>query len=193
MLTEPKKVFTHFQDRDWVYLDKDYYFMQPDTENLNYMPLISAGMYGPPERCFGHEVTEQSCISVREGKSVYYPWMPGLLYYSHGYEDFKNLFLDVLPIQGNDRIHVSAPPCAEVFFHRCGKGTYLLQILNYSGFNGTMFYAPLPVEAHISFPGLAVKKVQQLREDGKRKMACNGSLKVTVKGLYMAILITAKE
>ena len=193
MLTEPKKVFTHFQDRDWVYLDKDYYFMQPLAENLNYMPLISASMYGPPERCFGHEVTEQSCISVREGKSIYYPWMPGLLYYSHGYEDYKNLFLDVLPKQEKDFIRVSTSPCAEVFFHRCGKDTYLLQLLNYSGFNGTTFYAPLPVEVKITFPGLEVKRVQHLKEDGKRKIACDRSLKVCVKGLYMAILITAKE
>ena len=200
MLTEPKSVFRHFGERDWVYLDKEYRYMEPEEGNRNYMPLISASMYGPPERCFGHEVTEQSCVSIREGKSVYFPWMPGQLYYSQGYEDFKNLFLDVLWKDGLQRepgqgglISVEAPSCAEVLFHRCGEDKYLLQILNYSGFNGTTFSEPLPLEARFTFPGLEVKKAQCLEADGKRKIACDGKLKVPVKGLYKAVLITAKE
>ena len=174
--------------------------MEPEEGNRNYMPLISASMYGPPERCFGHEVTEQSCVSIREGKSVYFPWMPGQLYYSQGYEDFKNLFLDVLWKDGLKRepgqgglISVEAPSCAEVLFHRCGEDKYLLQILNYSGFNGTTFSDPLPLEARFTFPGLEVKKAQCLEADGKRKIACDGKLKVPLKGLYKAVLITAKE
>lgn len=48
MLTEPKEIFTSFADRDWVYLDKEAYFMEPDKENQNYLPFVRPSMYGPP-------------------------------------------------------------------------------------------------------------------------------------------------
>lgn len=195
MLAEPKQVFRNFSDRDWVYLDGDYYYMEPDPKNRNYMPLISAGVYGPPERCFGYEVTEQGCVSVQEGRSIYFPWRPGLLYYSQGYEEFKELFLDVLRADAlpADMPEIKAPPCAEVFFHCCGKEQYLLQILNYSGFNGTTFYEPLPVLVECHFPGMWVERAQLLREDGKHKVACTEPLKVTCKGLYQAVLLTGRS
>lgn len=199
MLTEPKSVFSHFQERDWVYLDQEYRFMEPEEGNRNYMPLVASSMYGPPERCFGHEVTEQSCISVREGRSIYFPWMPGLLYYSQGYEDFKDLFLDVLRADGlqgqAELMEADAPSCAEVLLHRLEDDRYLVQILNYSGFNGMTFTRPLPLKVKLSFPGLKVGRAQVLEQSGKRRIACaaDGSFSVSVKGLYQAVLVTAKE
>lgn len=191
MLTEPKEVFCHFADRDWVYLDKEYYYMKPEPENRNYMPLILASMYGPPERCFGHTVTEQSCVSVREGKSIYFPWMPGSLYAAQGYEDHKNLFLDVIRTDAlpKERLRISAPPCVEVITGCCGDGEYLVQFLNYSGFNGTTFYKPLPVEAEILFSGMDVEKVQLLKASGKQRLVFDEKVKVSIKGLYEAVLI----
>lgn len=195
MLTEPKDVFRHFGKRDWVYLDQEFCLMEPDRENENYVPFISSAMYGPPERCFGHVVTDQSCITVRKGKSMYFPWMPGKLYYSQGYEDFRNMFLDILessaPLQ--KKIAVDAPACVEVFFDRCGEGQYLLQFLNYSGYNGTTFHAPLPVEADVSFPGIEAEKIQYLETEGKQKINGRKNVKIRIKGSYRAVLITGKD
>lgn len=191
MLTEPKEIFTHFADRDWVYLDKDYYYVTPKPENRNYMPLILAGKYGPPERCFGNTITEQSCVSVRPGKSIYFPWMPGSVYEAQGYEDHKNLFLDVLRADAlsEERIKISAPPCVEVFIGRCSEREYLVQLLNYSGFNGTTFYEPLAVEVEITFSDIDIERVQFLKTPGKSRPIRDGKMKVCVKGLYEAVLI----
>lgn len=196
MLTEPKEVFGDFKDRDWVYLDKDYYFMEPEEENKNYLPLIRAGMYGPPERCQGYEITDQSYVSVREGRAVYFSWMPGSLYQMQGYEDFKQIFLDVLRKNTdgmNQMLRVDGPPCAEVFFDRCGPDLYLLQVINYSGFNGTTFFEPLDVELEIRVEKICVEKVQILTESGRKKLTDQGHFHLKVRGLYQAALIYGKE
>lgn len=195
MLTEPKEIFRRFAKRDWVYLDQEFRFMEPEKENKNYVPFISPARYGPPERCFGHVVTDQSCITVREGKSVYFPWMPGSLYYSQGYEDFKNLFLDILESQVllRKRVEVEAPPCVEVFFDRCKEGQYLLQFLNYSGYNGTTFHAPLPVDVEVKFPGMEIEKIQSLELKGKRKAGNAQGAKLRIMGSYKALLVTGKD
>lgn len=195
MLTEPKEIFRRFEKRDWVYLDGEFSLMEPEKENKNYVPFISAARYGPPERCFGHVVTDQSCISVREGRAIYFPWMPGSLYYSHGYEDFKNMFLDILESQipFRKKVEVKAPPCVEMFFDRCGEGQYLLQFLNYSGYNGTTFHAPLPVEVEVKFPGMEIERVQALEVKGKQKAGGAQGARVRLGGAYKALLITGKE
>ncbi len=196
LLTEPKSVFTHFINRQWVYLDMDYYYMVPESDNLNYMPLVSSSTYGPPERCFGHQVTEQSSISVRKEKAIYFPWMIGSLYYQHGYEDFKFILLDMLLKEGNchNAIKVDAPPCVEVFLDRCGKNQYLLQLLNYSGFNGTTFYQPLKIDdIKVNFVDFKSKKIYLLMEDKMVEILGDSEITLSVNDLYQAVLITTEE
>ena len=126
---------------------------------------------------------------------MYFPWMPGKLYYSQGYEDFRNMFLDILESRAplRKKIIVEAPACVEVFFDRCGEGQYLLQFLNYSGYNGTTFHAPLPVEADVSFPGIEAEKLQYLEAEGKQKINSRKNVKIRIKGSYRAVLITGKD
>lgn len=196
LLTEPKETFQDFRDRDWIYLDKEYYFMVPERENRNYLPLIRAGMYGPPERCHGYQITDQSSASAVPGKSIYFPWNPGSLYLLQGYEDFKQLFLDIMKENtdcSEQMIQVDGPPCAEIMFDKCGDGQYLLQVLNYSGFNGTTFYEPLPVELEIRLRHIQVERIQQLTNTGKRKISSNERFRLSVKELYQAVLISGKE
>ncbi len=193
-LTEPRSVFPDFYDKEWVYLDKDYYYMQPDAANINYLPLITAGMYGPPERCFGYAVTEHYSVSVNPGHAIYFPWKIGCLYYEQGYEEFKHIFMDVLTanVQESKLIHIDAPPCVEVLFHRCTENEYLIQILNYSGFNGSTFYKPLPVsDIFIEFRGIQPVKLQRLTEHGKRKIKAQKKIRLSVNDLYAAVLVTS--
>lgn len=195
MLTEPKEIFKNFADRDWVYLDDTFYCMESEPENLEYLPLITGGMYGPPERCFGYRIAGKACVSLRSGRSVYFPWMVGKLYGTQGYEDIKLIFLDILKNECvlKSPVELWAPPCVELFFDRCGENQYLLQLLNYSGFNGMTFYEPLEIEARAVFCGLEVEKVQALDLGRKRKTEYDGELRISLKGLYRAFLVTGKE
>ena len=88
LLTEPKSIFKHFEKRDWVYLDMEYYDMDTSEGNRNMLPLITPSRYGPPERCFGHQITNQPSVTIKDN-AVYFPWRPGTLYYKQGFEDFK--------------------------------------------------------------------------------------------------------
>ena len=105
------------------------------------------------------------------------------------------MFLDILEsqIRFRKRVEVEAPPCVEVFFDRCGEGQYLLQLLNYSGYNGITFHAPLPVEVKVKFTGLEVEKVQALELKGKQKAGGARGARIRLGGPYKALLIMGKE
>ena len=79
------------------------------------------------------------------------------------------------------------------FFDRCGPGQYLLQILNYSGYNGTTFSKPLPVEVTVTLKNIQVEKVQLLTGGGRKKLSDQARFRLKVQGLYQAVLVTGKE
>lgn len=196
MLTEPAGVFRHFEDREWVYLDKDYEYMDAEEGNRNYLPLITPSMYGPPERCFGHQVTDQSCVSVCPGKGIYYSFMLGSLYYEQGYEDFKDIFMDVFDKEASytQPVQVDAPSCVEVFFDKCGENEYLLQLMNYSGFNGTTFTKPLPIsDIRVVFNGIHPDEMIRLGVEKEETVLADKECILTLPGLYECYKITCKK
>lgn len=69
ILTQPKDMFQSFQEQDWIYMDREFYRMQGEGNAI--LPYVSAAMYGPPERCFGHEVTEIPGGTIYKEKNIY--------------------------------------------------------------------------------------------------------------------------
>ncbi|MDR0730777.1 MAG: hypothetical protein LBF63_03850, partial [Treponema sp.] len=162
MKTEPKPVFTGFEHRDWVYLDREFRAMRTEAGNENILPMVKPARYGPPERCFGHEISGHYGVSIKGGRAAYFPWQPGHLYYFHGYEDFKYLLFNTIDhiVPDNSPFVTNAPKNVEVFFDKCGDDAYIVQFINLSGFNGTTFFEPNPIhDIEISFPGLKPKEV----------------------------------
>ncbi len=191
LLTEPKEIFRSFPLRNWVYLDGEAHEIQSEDQT-SVLPLVRSSMYGPPERCFGHEQTNAGMAAVHGGKNLYLPWLPGLLYYSHGYEDFKEILLDLIRYLCPDlqRVRIEAPSCVESFCNRIDTGHFLLQFINLSGFNGTTMTAPLPIrDIHVELPERV--HAERLTEDGLH-MAAEDSSKLTVNlsGMYEAFLCT---
>lgn len=191
LLTEPKEIFRDFQLRNWVYLDKKFRKIQPLSEGEGYLPQILPSMYGPPERCFGHAYTDNCSIFIRDNKAAYFSWMPGNLYESHGYEDFKKIVISIC----KNKFHIKsvfetdAPECIEIFMDRCGEKEYLLQIMNYSGCNGNVFRKPLPVEFSIVFSQSGIQDVYELGINGKKRINYNGKLNVKCNDVYKAYLV----
>ncbi len=189
LLTEPKEIFRSFPRRDWVYLDREAYEVRAE-EARPVLPLVRAAMYGPPERCFGHEVSEVGMAALHKGKNLYFPWLLGTLYYHHGYEDHKEIFLDLLRYLCPElqRIRVDAPSCVEFFCDRIDDRHFLLQFLNLSGFNGTTMNAPLPIrDIRVDFP----EKIhaEQLMEEGLIEAGKESStLCAELPGMYAAYL-----
>lgn len=149
--TKEKDIFKSFAKRDWVFVDGPFGLI--DTECTKLLPLVSPANYGPPERCFGHKVTDNPGVVVSKNlRNIYLPWNPGTLYYKHGFEDHKFILIDLIDYYCKEwRIYkTNAPNSVEVFYDICGKDEYLLQLINLSGFNGTT------VGNHITIHGLTV-------------------------------------
>ncbi|WP_284641544.1 family 10 glycosylhydrolase [Paenibacillus silviterrae] len=149
--TEDKQVFPRFPERDWIFLDGPFHRLQPEAGAVRQLPLVEPTTYGPPERAFGHRISEQAAgaqvAAKTKGRAIILPWQPGTLYYQHGFADHKHVVLDLLEqaAEGPWKLSTNAPPSVEVFFHRLDDGAYLLHLLNLSGFNGVTYFEPLPV------------------------------------------------
>lgn len=192
MLTEPKTVFKDFELRDWVYLDQDYWIMETEEETERLLPFISSAMYGPPERCFGHQVTDIPSVSVKKKKYIYFPWMIGTLYYQQGYEDMKKIFLNVMDAYtpNSEPFDTDAPEMVELFWDMLDEKRYMLQLINLTGFNGTTMMAPLKLnDIHIGFKGSRPVKVTELTSEGEIQAEALSEMSISNLGIYKAYII----
>ena len=169
MRTVPKTVFSDFQEKQWVFLDKSYWVPQLLEGATGILPKVKKAMFGPPERCFGHEDTEASMAVIGGGKNAYFPWCAAALYYQYGYDEFKRLYLDVMksirPIPRS--FETNAPEMVEVLLCECSPDTYMLQFLNLTGFNGMNFFKPLAVNSlSVKFNSIKPVSVRQMTEKG---------------------------
>ena len=147
---QDKKTFPRFSDRDWIFVDDSFTNVEFDRDIATYLPFLKPARFGPPERCGGYRVSEAFGAGIRtcgEAKIVSIPWEIGKLYQKYGYEDHKNILLDLLDcVTGQNYIlTTNAPMDVELFFSQYEDGTYLLQLLNLSGYNGSTFYEPNPI------------------------------------------------
>lgn len=192
--TLPRDVFQSFSEQDWVYLDKGFYRIQGAGEAI--LPYVSPAMYGPPERCFGHEVTDMAGGMIYGEKHIYLPWQPGTLYYHHGYEAFKNLILDLIRHMGctKDEFTTTAHSSLELFYGPCGDHRYLLQMINLSGFNGTTVGKPVEQkEIMVHWASGTPKRVWELGMAGETIQVCTHELRIPSVNLYRAYLVEFEQ
>ncbi len=196
LLTEPKSVFSSFPEKDWVFLDKTYGVIALEAGTTGLLPKEEKAMFGPPERCFGHRETKEWMLAASDGGNLYFPWHIGALYYQYGYDEFKKLLYDALasvkPIPRP--IVTDAPAMTEVFFGRISDNTYMLQLINLTGFNGITFSGPLVIpDISVKFADIKPQEIIWLSGKGEEKVNLNGNgeLKFNIdKGeLYRAYII----
>ncbi|WP_159459796.1 family 10 glycosylhydrolase [Scatolibacter rhodanostii] len=189
--TYPKEIFTSFEKRNWVYLDLRYRKAVAEKETQSVLPFIPPQRYGPPERCYGYHLSEDFSAFAYKG-NAYFSWMPGTLYYRQGYEDFKNIVLNFMESIKKFACEVESnlPEQTEMFFDSVGEGKYLLQILNQTGFNGTTFFAPIPLsDIEIRFANKKIAKVKKLTLTGEKAYPFVKTLKIDRLGMYEAFIV----
>ena len=161
------------------------------------LPYITPAPYGPPERCYGHEVTDIPGVILGE-KSAAMLFEPGALYDQQGYEFFKFLLLDLvdrlLPKDRQAPFTTDAHPKTEIFLNKLGERTAMLELLNLTGFEGVTILPP------VTQKGVTVKfgpEIDRVVELGAEKQ-----LPVTIKdngfeipelGLHKAYLVRFKD
>ncbi|OOQ61438.1 alpha-amylase family protein [Mucilaginibacter pedocola] len=126
----------------------------------HYLPILSKGRPGPPEIIGGHEPTGYYAMALKKtgkGTAVVLPFNIGRLYYQNGYQEHKNILLDVIeriyPKAMQDVV-TNAPEKVEVIVQHYGKNTagmgatndgLITHLINLTGFSGASYFEPLPV------------------------------------------------
>lgn len=150
LFVQDKTVFRRFSDRDWVFIDNSFTYIEYEEGTETLLPFIQPARFGPPERCGGYTVSDWQGMGIKtfgNAKIVSIPWEIGGLYQKYGYEDHKNILLDLLDYVMDQGyvLTTNAPLNTEIFLNRYEDGSYLLQLLNLSGYNGSTFYEPNPI------------------------------------------------
>ncbi|MEK3915841.1 family 10 glycosylhydrolase [Paenibacillus sp. FSL H7-0331] len=157
--TADKGLFKSFPERDWIFLKGTFQELEFGQHTLSQLPFVIPSTFGPPERASGHLISDKSFgASIRTDnpvsggknslrRAVYLPWQAGELYYRYGFADHKHIVLDILDdmLDQRWRLTTNAPSNVEVFFNKLDDQTYILHVLNLSGFNGMTYSEPLPV------------------------------------------------
>lgn len=167
------RIFDRSPDTDWIFVDGPFSCMEFEEGTDELLPYITPGSYGPPERVShtGNQRSDYSGAGVDSsgvGTSIYIPWQVGKLYYEHGYEPHKNALLDLVEhaTDHSTPLTTNAPSELEVFFDRVDDDKYMVQFLNLSGFNGTSYFSPTPIEnVTATLDGITATDAFSLRED----------------------------
>jgi hypothetical protein len=151
------KRFTGQQLLSWKFNLGLYAFAEADT----LLPILTPGRPGPPEIIGGHTRTKFHLLGVKgngAGKAAMITGNLGRLYYQHGYQQHKNILLDVLDLLDNGvagLISTNAPPRVEVIvkdfstnvpehLHEAGQQGRIVHFINLTGYSNT-YFEPLPV------------------------------------------------
>ena len=141
-----------------------------------FFPILTSGRPGPPEIIGGHEPSGYYAMGFKRygaGKNVIVTGNLGKLYYLHGYQQHKNILLDVIDHiypQVGDLLRTDAPARVEVIpqyyiknipsnINRTRAEGMLLHLVNLTGFSGntyltltiTRFPQVRPVQAYQHF------------------------------------------
>jgi hypothetical protein len=159
---ESETIFTRLKGQKLILLKFNlglYEYDKPDTKLL---PILTPGRPGPPEIIGGHEPTGHYAAGIKKNaksNSVHLPVNIGKLYYLHGYEQHKNIVLDLIDYITPDvkeLVKTNAPPRVEVVLQKYIKNIstniqktesegLALHLINLTGFSGNTYFNPLPV------------------------------------------------
>lgn len=124
------------------------------------LPIFSKGRPGPPEHVGGHDDTSYGGAGIRTLDGITHILLPGhigKLYYQTGYEQYRNLMLNLLKTaypEVRAAIKTNAPAKVELIlkaFHWNDEAYdtdnnelngHILHLVNLTGFNGNTYFAP---------------------------------------------------
>lgn len=157
---EEKEIFSHFTLQSLLFWKFNLGLYDMSACDETYLPILTPGRPGPPEKIGGHAPTGYYAIGHKKNKGGTATILPinlGKLYYLYGYEQHKNVLIDVLTYvfpEWNDLISTNAHPRVEVVlqeftenvaskFNTDEKDGLMLHLINLTGFSGNTYFAPL--------------------------------------------------
>ncbi|MFD2200935.1 alpha-amylase family protein [Shivajiella indica] len=159
-----KDLFTRFDKQSLLFWKFNLGLYEFDGAYETQLPILTPGIPGPPEIIGGHEPTGFYSVGIKQharSKAVLMPINLGKLYFLHGYEQHKNILLDLIDYvfpDVNQLIRTNAHPRIEVILQNFALNTpenygkesqdgMILHLVNLTGFSGNTYFKPLPVYA----------------------------------------------
>lgn len=157
-----RQIFTTFAGQKMLFWKFNLGLYDLSGTDLKALPVLAKGRPGPPEIIGGHDPTGYYAMGVKnhpKSKAVILPVNIGRIYYMHGYQEHKNILLDViryaLPTAGAE-FRTSAPARVETILKEYVKNSpghndhgktdgMILHLINLTGFSGNTYFEPLPV------------------------------------------------
>lgn len=155
-------IFSRLKGQKLILLKFNLGLYEYDESNTKLLPILTPGRPGPPEIIGGHEPTGHFAAGIKKNsksQSVHLPVNIGKLYYLHGYEQHKNIVLDIIDYLTpgvTELVKTNAPPRVEVVLQDFIKNIsaninktepdgLALHLINLTGFSGNTYFNPLPV------------------------------------------------
>ncbi len=187
-----RHIFLHCAETRYITPGEEILLMKPQKGAEAYLRLIPEHMFGPPERCYYTEVTDEPGVIAYKygtGKGICIPFRIGSFFYREGYQNSLSFMQDILfNLAGIREIAPGLTPMTELTVKKVGEKT-LVQLVNTTGIFSNSYYPPVPIrDITITMPG----KTATALNGGKLEVEQNGAmLKVKLDELnaYEAILI----
>ena len=175
---EEKEIFTSFKNTDVIAVDK-YVYIEPRTGAEKLLKLIPPHSFGPPERCYFTEISEEPGLyqyNMGKGFGVYIPWLPGTFLSGEGYSNSFNFMKDILlSLCGLRSAAPELTPMIEVTAASGKDGRLVIQLVNNSGYYGVSYFKPLSV--HDIKLEIASEREPKAVKSLKTEEACSFSYK----------------
>jgi hypothetical protein len=157
-----KELFKRFRQQKMLFWKFNLGLYDLSGADKTYLPILSKGRPGPPEIIGGYDPTNYYAMGVKENvtsKNVILPINMGKLYYLHGYEQHKNILLDIIDYvfpENGQIVQTDAPERVEVILQEYRKNIesskaqkqsdgLILHLVNLTGFSGNTYFKALPV------------------------------------------------
>jgi len=143
---EERQIFRRCKETPFIAPGEDIFLLQPQESADTYLRLIPEHMYGPPERCYFTEVTEEPGIifnQMGKGNSITIPFKVGSFFYNEGYQNSLSFLQDILfELAGMSEIAPGLTPMTELTLKQV-KEKKLIQLVNTTGIFSNSYYAPV--------------------------------------------------
>lgn len=153
-----KTVFKRLDKQAMIFWKFNLGLYNFENAEKTFLPVLSKGRPGPPEIIGGHEPTGYYAAAINnygKGKALLLPANIGKLYYLHGYEQHKNIILDLITELQPDLfsdVVTNAHERVEIIVNQFGKnlpgrdrkkmdGT-IVHFINITGFSGNTYFRP---------------------------------------------------
>lgn len=194
LYNDDKQTFKRMPLRDWLLLTDqiDLY------SGKGYLPYMAPGIFGPVEIAGGVFPSEFKSILVKEEngiRRILVPWWIGRLYTRFGYEDHRNVLLDLVDsILEHQDFQTNAPVQVDAYYDAIPDGR-MVHFVNLTGFNGVSVHEHIPVhDIQVTIPKGNIKCVTELYSNEQLSWEYEGDrVKITLPVLHDFAAILLQE